>query len=38
MDNVLIDWDSYQSDKDKLKGWKIELVNLIEALKNNEFR
>lgn len=38
MDNVLINWDSYKSDKDKLKSWKIELVNLIESLKDYEFR
>jgi len=38
MDNVVIDWDSYKNDKDKLKNYKVELINLVEALKDFEFR
>ncbi|ORX53845.1 hypothetical protein BCR36DRAFT_284411 [Piromyces finnis] len=38
MDNVLIDWDSYKNNKDKLKSYKVELINLVEALKDFEFR
>ncbi|OUM56885.1 hypothetical protein PIROE2DRAFT_18305 [Piromyces sp. E2] len=38
MDNVLIDWDVYKDNKDKLQGYKVELINLVEALKDFEFR
>jgi len=38
MDNILIDWDLYQLNINKLKEWKIELNNLIETLKDFDYR
>ena len=38
MDNILIDWDLYKLNINKLKEWKIELNNLIETLKDFDYR
>ncbi|ORX82061.1 hypothetical protein BCR32DRAFT_267896 [Anaeromyces robustus] len=38
MCKVLINWDTYKYNKDKLREWKLELINLEKELRDNNYR